>query len=93
MSKIKTTDRMKHNNTLYEYHMKYDLRVRTDGTGKSWVEVPDGNDLGGHLSTVERCATVHGWPVIRRNGLRLVPTYAYDRVVVAGVRFSLPSAA
>jgi len=63
-----------------------DYRVRTDGTGRSWVEVPPGDDLGGHLDTVRRCAVVDSWGCGKaEHGITLIPTYAYDRVVVAGL--------
>lgn len=78
--------------TLLALHMERDYRVTTDGTGKSWVEVPYGDDLSGHLDTVKRCSRIAGWEVIDRpaHRLTLVPTYAYDRVVVAGLRCSAP---
>lgn len=81
--------------TLLALHMDpahRSYRVTTDGTGRSWVEVPNGDTLGGHLETVIRMATVDDWPVIDRptQHMRLIPTYAYDRVVVAGLRCSAP---
>lgn len=75
--------------TLLSYHMDHgqSLRVIRDAN-HSWVEVKKGNDLGGHLAVVIRSANIEGWGVIDRevSGVLLVPTYAYDRVVVAGLR-------
>lgn len=81
--------------TLLSLHMDpahRGYRVTTDGTGKSWVEVPHGDNLGGHIDTVKRLCRVEGWGIIDRptQGKTLVPTYAYDRVVVAGLRCSSP---
>lgn len=79
--------------TLLEYHMDHDHRVTTDGSGHSWVVVQSGCNLGGHLETVIRCAKAPGWGVVHleATGETLIPTYAYDRVVVAGLRLSLAS--
>lgn len=78
--------------TLLDLHMTRDYRVITDGTGKSWVEIPMGDNLGGHLDTVRRKCTVQDWQPIEQpaKNLLLIPTYAYDRVVVAGLRCSAP---
>src|SRR5574343_922334 len=71
--------------TLLAWHLKHSLQVMTYGTGHSYVIVPEGEDLGGHLDTVIRCAGVPGWQPIHEPGRLLIPTYAYDRVVVAGL--------
>lgn len=72
--------------TLLEYHMQNSLPVVTYAGGKSYVIVPKDDDLWGNLETVLKCATVDGWEVIEKNDVILIPTYAYDRVVVAGLR-------
>ena len=82
-------------NTLIDMHMDpahKGYRVTTDGTGKSWLEVPTGDTLGGHIDTVLKVAKVGGWQVIASptKNVLLIPTYAYDRVVVAGLRCSAP---
>lgn len=71
---------------LLEFHIQNSLPVVSYSGGKSYVAVPRGNDLWGNLSTVLRCATVDGWGVIKKDDVILIPTYAYDRVVVAGLR-------
>lgn len=71
--------------TLLAWHQEHSLKVLAYGSGHSYVVVPDGEDLGGHLETVLRLATVPGWVPIKEPGRTLVPTYAYDRVVVAGL--------
>ena len=73
--------------TLLAWHMVHSLRVETYGTGRSYVVVPDGETMGGHLETVKKCVTVDDWGVIddRLHKRLLIPIYAYDRVVVAGL--------
>ena len=74
--------------TLLAWHMEHDLPVETYGTGHSYVVVPDGEDLGGQIGAVLSCAICREWGVITdmRRHVRLIPTYAYDRVVIAGLR-------
>jgi hypothetical protein len=70
--------------TLAEYHMNHNLQVVSLG-GKSYVKVPAGDDLWGNIDVVKKCATVMSWPVLEDESQILVPTYAYDRVVVASL--------
>lgn len=72
--------------TLASWHMKHSLKVTTTGTGRSYVVVPYGEDLSGHMETVKQLCTIPGWTVHFNSKHLLVPTYAYDRVVVAGLR-------
>jgi hypothetical protein len=75
--------------TLLEYHIQHGLKVITYGPGRSYVVVPKGDDLWGNLETVLRCSAADDWTPIEEDEYTLVPTYAYDRVVVAGLRCGL----
>lgn len=67
--------------------MLRDHAIETHANGRSYVVVPYEDDLGGHLETVKHCANVSDWGIIDKplQKVLLVPTYAYDRVVVAGL--------
>lgn len=74
--------------TLLEWHQRHELEVVTDGTVRSWVVVPYGQSMDGHLGTCIRMCSDPAWHVIDQpeRHRMLLPTYGYDRVVVAGVR-------
>lgn len=82
---------MKKYETLAEAHINgaSNHRVITHGNGHSYVQVH--GDLYGHLATVQRVANVEGWtPYTDAHGVLHIPTYAYDRVVVAGLGCMAP---
>ena len=70
--------------SLLEYHLSLlrdgkTLEMITDNTGRSWLKVPKGDTLGGHIGTVMKASRVCGWGVRSdiSSGSYLIPTYAY----------------
>lgn len=73
--------------TLAELHIagKTNYRVMTDGTGRSYIVAPLGDQIHGHLPKLLKLANVAGWTPLVVSGKQWIPTYAYDRLVVAGL--------
>jgi len=74
--------------TLLDFHLnrsREEYEIFIDDTNRTWLKVPDGDTLGGHLATVVKAASVTDWQVVRwsSQNITLVPTYAYCHIVVA----------
>ena len=70
--------------TLLDYHLSLlrdgkKFEIITDNTGRSWLKVPKGDTLGGHIGTVMKASRVNGWGVRSddSSGSDMIPTYAY----------------
>lgn len=76
--------------TLMEWHAENHLEVVALDGGKNYYVVPVGEDMGGHLDGVMNHANVENWKVIEKEGKLFIPTYAYDRILVATLPGSIP---
>jgi hypothetical protein len=71
--------------SIIEWHKTNPLeRVTLDGE-KDYYSIPKGENMGGHLDTICKHANVEGWGVIDSADRLLIPTYAYDRILVANL--------
>lgn len=73
--------------SLAELHVagQTNYRVITDGAGLSFLEVGAGDNIGGYKDKILKLCTVATWQPFERGGKQYIPTYAYDRLVVAGL--------
>jgi len=76
--------------SLLEWNVGKHLEVVTAEGGRNYYVVPEGEDMGGHLESIKAHANVEGWGVMERDGDLLIPTYAYDRILVATLPGSSP---
>jgi hypothetical protein len=76
---------MEKTKSLLDWHTTHHIEVSTLDGGRSYYVISKGEDINGFLDTISKHANIEGWGVIEKEGTVMVPTYAYDRILVASL--------